>query len=60
MAGRLPRRAESCGKLQARCGKLKAVVGVLPLGHASFSTEKRVDGSAYAARRDELPAPQGN
>jgi hypothetical protein len=56
MAGWLPFRAESCGKLQARCGKPKATGGVLRLRRASFSTEKRVDGSAYPAGRDELPA----
>jgi hypothetical protein len=55
MAGRRADRFESCGKLQARCGKPKAIGGVLLLRRASFSTEKRVDVSAYAAGRDELP-----
>jgi hypothetical protein len=39
MPGRLPQLAESCGKLQARCGKPKAVAGILRLRRASFATE---------------------
>jgi hypothetical protein len=56
MAGRRANRTESCGKLQARCGKPKAIGGVLRVRRALFSTEKHVDKSAYAARRDELLA----
>jgi hypothetical protein len=37
--------AESCGRLQARCGKLVAIGDVLRLRSASFVTENRVDGS---------------
>jgi hypothetical protein len=46
MAGRLRRLAESCGKLQARCGELKALRGLLQLRGTSFGAEKRVDASA--------------
>jgi hypothetical protein len=49
MLGSLPQLAECCGKLQARCGKPKAIGAVLPLRRASFATEKRISGSAYAA-----------
>jgi hypothetical protein len=48
-AGSLPQLAECCGKLQARCGKPRAIGGGLPLRRASFATEKRIGGSAYAA-----------
>jgi hypothetical protein len=55
MTGWRPFRAKSCGKLQARCGKPKAIVGVLPLRRASFSAEKRVDGGAYGHDATNCP-----
>jgi hypothetical protein len=46
MAGRLPRLAESCGKLQACCAELMALRGLLQLRGTSSGAEKRVDASA--------------
>jgi hypothetical protein len=38
--------AESCGEVQARCGKLMAIGGVLRLRSSSSGTKTRVDESA--------------
>jgi len=48
------RAAESCGKLQARCGETAAARAVLAVFGAPIDAEKRDGARAYAARRGEI------
>jgi hypothetical protein len=48
------RAAESCGKLQARCGKTVAAGAVLAVFGVPDMVEKRGGARAYAARRAEI------